>query len=324
MLRSSPPQAPQPSRRAFWARRLQALALLCVLGLLLPLPSHLLAASSSALAWLLDLASHWQWLFLLGLLLAGGPAAWLDKRWAILLLAAPLPWLTAAAPAPGSAAHGPVFSVASANVSLHNQDPQALARWLAQERPDVVIVLELSPGYAAGLRLLSDYPFQQLLPQYGPFGIALLSRYPLQQVQVIEDADAIAHIQAQVQWQHQPIGLIAVHLMPPLSAHYHGVRNAKLRAWARQASASQLPTVLAGDLNATPWSSAFSGLAQHGLRRASGLAPTWPAALHGLQGIALDHVLVTPHWGVVSRQVGPHLGSDHLPVLLRLRLQDAD
>lgn len=315
---------PEPNRRTYWARRMQALALLSVLGLLLPLPSHLLAASSSALAWLLDLASHWQWLFLLGLLLAVGLATWLDKRWAILLLAAPLPWLTASAPAPGSEVHGPVFSVASANVSLHNQDPQALARWLTQERPDVVIVLEVSPDYAAGLRLLTDYPFQQLLPQYGPFGIALLSRHPLQQVQVIEDADAIAHIQAQVQWQNQLIGLIAVHPMPPLSAHFHGVRNGLLRALARQASASKLPTVLAGDLNATPWSSAFSGLAQHGLRRASGLAPTWPAALHGLLGIPLDHVLVTPHWMVVSRQVGPDLGSDHLPVLLRLSLRDAD
>jgi endonuclease/exonuclease/phosphatase (EEP) superfamily protein YafD len=324
MLTSIPPPTPRPSHRAFWARRLQALALLSVLGLLLPLPSHLLAASSGALAWLLDLASHWQWLFLLGLLFAGGLAAWLDKRWAVVLLAAPLPWLTAASPAPGSEPQGPLFSVASTNVSLHNQDPQALARWLAQERPDVVIVLEVSPDYAVALQSLRDYPFQQLVPQDDPFGIALLSRHPLRQVQVIKDADAIAHIEAQVQWQNQLVGVIAVHPMPPLSAHYHGVRNAKLRALASQASASKLPTVLAGDLNATPWSSAFSGLAQHGLRRASGLAPTWPAALHGLLGIPIDHVLVTAHWAVVSRQVGPDLGSDHLPVLLRLALQEAD
>lgn len=318
MATTNPPDKPKPDRSAFWARRVNTLALLCLLGLLLPLLSHLLADSAGTLAWLIDLASHWQWLFLLGLVVFAGLACCLDKRWAVLLLALPLPWLTASAPASASDSQAQVFAVASANVHLDSRNTQALATWLAQEKPDVVVLLEVSPAYAQGLRTLLDYPFQHILAQDSPFGIAVLSRHPLQQIEVIEDAQGIAHIEAQLQWHGKPIGIIALHPMPPLSPQYHSVRNAKLEALAKQAAASAIPTVLAGDLNATPWSSAFSGLAQLGLRRASGLAATWPAVLQGVLGLPIDHVLVTQHWAVMARQVGPQLGSDHLPVLVRL------
>lgn len=318
MATTSQPNRPKPNHSAFWARRVYTLALLCLLGLLLPLLSHLLADSAGTLAWLIDLASHWQWLFLLGLVVFAGLACCRDKRWAVLLLALPLPWLTASAPAPTGEPQVQLFAVASANVHLDSRNTQGLATWLAQEKPDVVVLLEVSPAYAQGLRTLRDYPSQHIVAQDSPFGIAVLSRHPLQQIEVIEDAQGIAHIEAQLQWHGQPIGIIALHPMPPLSPQYHNVRNAKLAALAKQAAASTIPTILAGDLNATPWSSAFSGLAQLGLRRASGLAATWPAVLQGVLGLPIDHVLVTQHWAVVARQVGPELGSDHLPVLVRL------
>jgi endonuclease/exonuclease/phosphatase (EEP) superfamily protein YafD len=318
MATTSPHDRPKPDRRAFWARRVYTLALLCLLGLLLPLLSHLLAGVAGTLAWLIDLASHWQWLFLLGLVVFAGLACGRDKRWAILLLALPLPWLTASAPAPAGDPQEQVFAVASANVNLHSRNTQGIAAWLAQEKPDVLVLLEVSPAYAQGLPTLRDYPFQHIVAEDSPFGIAVLSRHPLQQVEVIEDAQGIAHIEAQLQWLGQPVAVIAVHPMPPLSPQFHSVRNAKLAALARQAAASAMPTVVAGDLNATPWSSAFSGLAHLGLRRASGLAATWPAVLQGVLGLPIDQVLVTHHWAVVARQVGPQLGSDHLPVLVHL------
>lgn len=300
------------------------MALLCLLGLLLPPLSHLLADSTGALAWLIDLASHWQWLFLPGLALFAGLAGWRDKRWAVLLLGLPLPWLTASAPAPAGDPQAAAFTVASANVNLHSRDTRTLATWLAGVQADVVVVLEVSPAYATGLGALTDYPFQRIVAQDSPFGIALLSRHPLQHVRVIEDTPGVAHIEAQLQWQGRAVEVIALHPMPPLSPHYHRVRNATLSALANQAAVSGSPTILAGDLNATPWSSAFSGLAQRGLHRASGLAATWPAALRGLIGIPIDQVLVSRHWAVVASDVGPPLGSDHLPVLTRLTLRTAE
>ncbi|MHA6495004.1 endonuclease/exonuclease/phosphatase family protein [Pseudomonas borbori] len=285
-----------------------------------PLLSHLLAESNGTLAWLIDLACHWQWLFLLGLVGFTTLAAWHDRRWAMVLLAAPLPWLTASAPAPDMPVGSAVFSVASANVNLHNRDSAALQRWLADTQPDVVVLLEVSPEYSKSLGELRDYPFQRRIAEDGAFGIALLSRHPLQQLRVIRDAQGIAHFDARIQWSGQSFDIVAMHPMPPLSPHDHQVRNAKLRALGARAAASSLPGIVAGDLNATPWSSAFIGLADQGLRRASGLAPTWPAMLRGVMGIPIDHVLVTQHWAVLSAETGPDVGSDHLPILTRLAL----
>jgi endonuclease/exonuclease/phosphatase (EEP) superfamily protein YafD len=76
-----------------------------------------------------------------------------------------------------------------------------------------------------------------------------------------------------------------------------------------------MPLIVAGDLNATPWSSAFAVAARHGLDRASGLAPTWPRR-H--VGIPIDHVLADTHWRRGEAQRGPDIGSDHLPVRVAL------
>ena len=93
------------------------------------------------------------------------------------------------------------------------------------------------------------------------------------------------------------------------------IGNALLGAYRRR---SRLPTVVAGDLNATPWSPAFNELDDLGLRRATGLAPTWPSALHGISGIPIDHVPASRHWRLVASGRGPDPGSDHRPVIARL------
>jgi endonuclease/exonuclease/phosphatase (EEP) superfamily protein YafD len=322
--------APEVSRRS--AAALAALlrpavlpALLCVAGLLLPLATQALAGFGGPVAWLVDLASHWQWLFLAALLPAVALALRHHRRWAWLLLAAPLPWLTAAPGLP-SAPPGddpPRLILASANVHAGNRDTQALAAWLAAERPHVVVLLEVSPAFAEGLRTLTGYPYRKLVPADTPFGLAVLSRQPLSNVQVLLDAEGMPHIEVDLHWQGRRVRLAALHPMPPLSAHWHAARNDKLRSVATTAQGSGQPALLVGDLNATPWSSAFTGLQSQGFRRAGGLRPTWPAAGGGWAGIPIDHVLATPHWSVAAARLGPRLGSDHLPVLVQLMLRPA-
>lgn len=292
-----------------------------LMGLLVPLLSRAMAGSSGALAWLVDLAGHWQWLFLLVLVCSTlFIAVCCNRRWMLALCAVPLPWVTASEQAPMVKGGGDVLVVAGANVNLGNHDPRPLAAWLAAEQVDIVALFEVSAAYASRLDTSAEYPFQQVVPRRDPFGVALLSRHPLLDAQVTYDSDGIAQIAARVRWRGEFIDIVAMHPMPPLSPVFHGIRDQKLRAAADAAAASRSPTVLIGDLNATPWSSAFSGLAERGLRRATGLKPSWPAVALGMMGIPIDHVLVTPHWSLVDSRQGPSLGSDHLPALARLTL----
>lgn len=309
-----------PRWRRFLALRARVLALLAVVGLLSPLLSHPLADAGGAASWLIDLGSHWQWLFLLLLVFSSILLAVLDRCWAIVMLAAPLPWLTASPAAPSGERTADALVVATANIQYRNPDARALVEWLRQEKVDVAVVLEVVPAQVRELEAVADYPHRRIVPDDGPFGIAVLSRHPLAEVKVIEGAAGIPRIEAAVQLARGRFRLTALHPMPPLRTEDHFARNRTLRALADAAAASGGPSILAGDLNATPWSSAFAGLADRGLRRASGLAPTWPAAAAGLMGIPIDHVLVTRQWRVIASRTGPNLGSDHLPVLVTLAL----
>lgn len=142
-----------------------------LVGLLLPWLIPPLASGTGTLPWLLDLAVHWQWLFLSGLLLATTIGTWLDRRWLLLLLATPLPWLSAAPQLP--AGHGGTpLKLVSANVNLDNRDATALIDWLKAEQPELVVLLEVSPEFAQSLQRLHGYPYQVLHPQPSPFGIA--------------------------------------------------------------------------------------------------------------------------------------------------------
>lgn len=302
------------------ARRARWLVVASSAGLWSPLLSHVLAGTDGRLPWLVDLAAHWQWLWLLLLLLAAPIAGLTDRRWWLAVVMAPLPLLTAAPIATRARDAGQDVVIASVNVHLDSVDVHPLEQWLATQQADVVVVLEVSPRYAEGLRTLADYPYQHIAAAYDPFGIALLSRHPIAKVAVIRDAEEPARIDAEIQLPGSCVALTALHPMPPISQEFHYQRNVRMQALARAAVARSMPNLLVGDLNATPWSSAFSGLADLGLRRASGLQPSWPTAGLGVVGIPIDHVLVSPHWRLVESSRGGMPGSDHFPLAARLRL----
>jgi len=297
------------------------IAFLCLAGLIVPVISRLLAGTPNTLAWLVDLASHWQGLFLGGLILFSAVSMWREKRMALLLLAAPLPWFTASESAPRTTAEGPQLNVAAVNVGLASRRPDALLEWLDGQGIDVVALSEVSPDYAKALQVKSSLAHHRLEPSSGPFGLALLSRYPLVESEVLRDADRIPRIQATLLWSGQAVTVTAVHPMPPLSPHFHGARDEHLRTAAQQNGPSTRPGLLLGDLNASPWSTGMLGPTESGYRRATGLRPTWPAALHGLIGIPIDQILVSRHWAVRDSGTGPVLTSDHVPVWANLILR---
>lgn len=301
------------------------LVLACLAGLTLPLWAVPVAGSEGTLAWLLDLAVHWQWLFLAGLLASVVATAQRDRRWLAALLALPLPLLSGAPPVASTldpASSRPLLTVASANVGRGQRDPGPLLAWLREQDVDLVALLEVSRDFASAMQPASGFPHRVVEPNDGPFGIAVLSRYPFRATRLVRDADGIPHLVVEVDWHGKPITAMAVHPMPPLSPHFHAARDRRLVDLAREIAAGDWPGVVAGDLNATPWSTAFRPLSELGLRRASGLTPTWPALFGGWFGIPIDHVLVTSDWQVIERLRGPPFGSDHLPVLTRLRINE--
>ncbi len=82
--------------------------------------------------------------------------------------------------------------------------------------------------------------------------------------------------------------------------------------------------VLVGDFNAIGWSAPVSTLDIVGLRRTHCGPPwasTWIDAGTGL-GVAIDHVLVAAEIDAIC-EIGPDLGSDHRPIIVRLQTKTA-
>jgi endonuclease/exonuclease/phosphatase (EEP) superfamily protein YafD len=299
-----------------------------------------LAASCGAWHWLIDVASHFRWYYLLlaaGCLVAAarraGPiakaclgVAIIGNVWAMLPYWMPGDWNSAAAAA-AAAAPGvsEPLSIVSVNVLTSNRDKPAVVAYLRDRSADVVAVLEVNEAWAAALEELADlHPHRVVLPRADHFGIAVLSKQPIQESRIVDFGDTgAASIVATIAAAGGEFTFIATHPVPPKGPGHARDRDAQLRAIANFVAASPRPCIVAGDFNATPWSVAFRDFtARSGLRDTAlglGVQATWNARLWAPR-IPIDHILVPPGTRILHRGVGPDVGSDHFPVEAQLRL----
>jgi endonuclease/exonuclease/phosphatase (EEP) superfamily protein YafD len=291
--------------------------------------------------WLLDLANHFRWYWLL-LACVSVATSWRRTGWlargclAVALagnLWALLPyWLP---PAGGDAVAGPPtagrrepISLVSINVLTSNTDKPAVLAYLRSRDPDIIIALEVDAAWAAALGELSaGWPHTIVEPRGDNFGIALLAKRPPREHRVREFGDTgVPSIVATFADPGGDYTVIATHPVPPKSPDYARDRDTQLRAIAQLVAASPLPCIVAGDLNATPWSAAFRDLiATSGLRDTAlgrGVQASWNARVWAPR-IPIDHILAPPGTEIIRRAVGPFVGSDHFPVEAEIRLPPA-
>ena len=289
-----------------------------------------LAAVVADRFWILELFSHFrvQYVALMLLLLAIFAST---SRWVLAATLLPLltlnilpllPYLGSEQPAAG-----PVGSITLASINLWsgNDDSDALLALLDAERPDVVVLQELTPEWASATApLAADYPYRVLRVRRGNFGLALLSRYPIVQQQIIELAgEAEPAIEATLQLGTQQLDVLGVHPVPPKSAELAQRRNRQLAAIGELATATPRPLAVLGDFNATPWSPHFRRLLDktqlRNAARGRGLDFTWPTFMP-LLGIPIDHCLVSDQVKVLRQWRGPSIGSDHYPLFTEIAL----
>lgn len=289
-----------------------------MLGMLLPLQRAWMPGSGS-IAWALDLFSNWQPWFAISWLSACLLGASGNRRWLLGLPLVLLPLLTSSRMASRMDGQADII-VATANVNIRNSDPSALLAWLEQHPANLVVLSELSPTYADALlqQAPTSFRYRALHPLVSPPGIGLLSDRPLQNVRIVPDGLGALRLEADIKINDVDVRFIAIHPKPPLATRKHTARDKLIRSLAY--STRGMPTIVAGDANATPWSSALLGAHSRDLARITGLLPTYPTEGGGIFGISIDHILVSPHFAMVKTERGPDIGSDHLPVRGELQL----
>jgi endonuclease/exonuclease/phosphatase (EEP) superfamily protein YafD len=320
-------------------KRLAGLLLLLVL---LPCAAGAVAAVTvgfvdlgGVAGWLLDLAVHWQWLYAAAGLASAVVVGWCDRR---------LAWLAAACAAvvvagflqfaprlPDNSKGGATLRVVSANVYLGNRDLTRLFDWIGEVDPDLVFLQEVTAATAPSLQRLERYPHVLIDETAKPFAVAVLSKHALERTTAVhrggtELGGQRLSFRTEMRWQGRTIAIAAVHAAAPEAPRFRQMRDELLADTTNWVHERQLPAIVAGDLNTTPWSRALRQSAARGLRRATRLAPTWPVwplLPSPVPLIPIDHVLATAHWSVRDSARGPRFGSDHRPVFVSLSLEPA-
>lgn len=190
--------------------------------------------------------------------------------------------------------------------------------------PDLIGFSEITATWASNLEgKLPAYPYRII--ETRSCGVALFSKYPFENYHFSYFGTINRpRITASMRLSGKTVTVIFAH--PVIPIYLNDIRNGELLEIAGQCGSAKTPLILFGDLNCSPWSYYFEKLLELGRltdsERGFGLHPTWSARMH-FPWFPIDHCLTSSEFFTLKREVGPDIGSDHLPVFVKLELRQS-
>ena len=223
---------------------------------------------------------------------------------------------------PAHKARHPITLLTS-NVLATNQHAACLIKLVHQYNPDILVTLESNHWWQQQLaELEADYPYTIKCPLENLYGMHVYSRLPL------ENSTIKYLVQDDVPSMHCLVKLACgtkvlthfVHPAPPSPTENEESteRDAELLAVASSVADSDLPVIVAGDLNDVAWSTTtrlfrkISGLLDPRIGR--GMFNTFHAE-HWFIRWPLDHLFHSHHFRVIKLHRLKLTGSDHFALL---------
>ncbi len=282
--------------------------------------------------WAFDLVSHFRWQYLavavVVMLIAVGRRAWLMAVAGLATVVLNV-WLifgfVEETGEPDEA--DPGLKVMCLNLLVGNTNVDGVLAEVSRIDPDILILVEVSADWSQALEpLTKQFPHAKFRAK-SFYGVAALSRHELRSLETLTlPGSAFPIVEAELEWHGRRMKIIGAHPVPPMSGTAHRNWVNHLRVLGHHVAASEVPCVLGGDLNATPWCHGMRQLLRHsdlGFRLADSAAPWYAAyptwAVGAPFGIHIDHILCTPELVLDQYEVGEDVGSDHRAVVARVR-----
>jgi endonuclease/exonuclease/phosphatase (EEP) superfamily protein YafD len=222
---------------------------------------------------------------------------------------------------PPGAAH---VRVVTANVCHCNDDLGDLLDEVVAADADVIVLQEVTLAAQPEIfeRLSPTHPEYALMARPDAFGSAVFSKHQLTDEQIIDLAGIPMHTIG-VELGGRTVRLWNVHTKAPTITVRRQLRDIQLDQLTDERRFVHEPLLAAGDFNASYWNDEMTDLLRTDLRDAHavvgrGLDGTWKGL--PIEPL-LDHVLVSPEWGVTAVRTGDGAGSDHRVVVADLFLR---
>ena len=218
----------------------------------------------------------------------------------------------------------PSLRLYSHNIYYLNSDLTGLVAEIERHSPDLVFLMEYSSAIQREIEeAFAAYPYRLIEPSRWTMGVALFSRFPLEAPRVHRsDTTRIPIVDVSVRTPEGLLNFVGAHPWPPLP-RWAGLHRRQMADVSRVAAEARSEALLvAGDFNASPWSYTVRTLERSANVSDAGLGfgfgNTWRLA--PFFALPIDQVLVSEGLEVVSLERGNPAGSDHVPLVVDLRL----
>lgn len=246
-------------------------------------------------------------------------------------------------------ASGATLSVMSYNVFGFNANVAGIVDALIASDADIIGLQELNPDVAAAIEhaLREEYPYQELAPHAGTYGMGVISRYPLQPTGAeVPGSWAGVPQPLLVDFHGTSVMLFHFHAIPPTAGAqptWNWVvreREQQAHTIADLAATHDGPFIAVGDFNATDTSDAYAIVTEslHDAWREAGwgLGHTFPGSISPDTSwvcmnrvmcippwlVRIDYVFYSSQWDATTATIGLWDGqSDHRPIVSELMLQ---
>ncbi|GAA5096624.1 endonuclease/exonuclease/phosphatase family protein [Wohlfahrtiimonas larvae] len=297
-------------------KRLQIIAILSVIALTL--------GQLGKIYWVLDLFSHFTWLYLLSSIIG----IFVFKRiiikvcFCIMVLALlyisiqPIYFMPSRMAQPQN-----MVSLVSYNLSFdHNEKMKELIKLEAKmSDPNLVLfAIEYNSEWDTVFKLKYKDLYQCGKVDDSPFGLALYSPLKLDSCEILYPIDGLKQY-PYIRAEHKGLVIYGIHPPPPINSELANIRDESLMNFAVQISNEKSDSIVVmGDFNISPYSPVFRDFINTArvFETKNRLIPTWSLGL-----INIDHILVRnlEFLEIDGSRIGWWRGSDHRPIFMNYR-----